>query len=83
MTCLSCNDKYYLKVKQDKRGEASNKGCHTDSYFSTPKIKDINWLMKSILFFSITYMQKHMHTHSPASSNVERNQWSSKKKGTC
>lgn len=81
MTCLSCNDKYYLKVKQDERGEALNKGCHTDSYVSTPKIKDINWLMKSILFFSITYLHKHMHTHSLPSFNAERSQWSSKKKG--
>lgn len=51
MTCLSYNEKYYLKVKQDKKGEALNKGCHTGSYVYAPKIKDINWLMKSVLFF--------------------------------
>lgn len=63
MTCLSCNDKYHLKVKQDKRGEASNKGCHTDSYFSTPKIKDINWLMK-IHYFSVLPICKNTCAHT-------------------
>lgn len=58
MTCLSCNDKHYLHVKQAKTGETLNKGCHTGSYVYGPKIKDLNWFMKCTLFFQY-YLHKH------------------------
>lgn len=59
---LQKNDKYYVKVKQDKREEALNKGCHTCSLVNAPKTKDINCLVKSISFFQY-YMSKHVYTY--------------------
>lgn len=58
MTCLSCNDKHYLNVKQAETGETLNKGWHPGSYVYGPKIKDLNWFMKCTLFFQY-YLHKH------------------------
>ena len=67
---LQKNDKYYVKVKQDKREEALNKGCHTCSLVNAP-----------ISLFQY-YMQKHMCTHTSldAEKSQRRKQYRRKRK---
>ena len=78
---LQKNDKYYVKVKQDKREEALNKGCHTCSLVNAPKTRDISCLVKSISLFQY-YMQKHMCTHTSldAEKSQRRKQYRRKRK---